>query len=144
MVWSNLMNSHICVLCNNVFLNFSKCINYRKVQEVYSFIHYSDFIYDITVHVSDWSAKSQAVRLGISFYTHFHYKELLYVSCTYKINQCFAARMAYSFICYSDFVYGMTVHGADISGRSQAIKIGLSLYTYLTTKSCYTYTANIR
>ena len=82
---------------------------------------YSDFLYEMTVNASDCCGRSKAVRLGLSLYAHFYYKNLLsgHVSYTYKINQYLAARMVYSFIRYSDFIYEMTVHAAHYSGRSK-------------------------
>ena len=43
--------------------------------------------------------------------------------------------MVYSFISYFDFMYEMTVHLAECSGRGKAVRIGISLYSYLITKN---------
>ena len=55
----------------------------------------------------------------------------------HKTNQCLAARMIYSFISYSDFIYESTVNAADCSIRSKAVRLGLSLHAYLIIKGCY-------
>ena len=89
--------------------------------QVHLFIGYSDFLFEITVHALDCSGRSKAVRLGLSFYTHFNYKDLLYVSCTCKINQCLVAKVVYSFISYCEFIYEMIVHVTHYSGRSKAV-----------------------
>ena len=54
-------------------------------------------------------------------------KQLLYLSCTFKINQCLAARVVYSFILYSDLIYESTVHYSDCTA-SKSVKIGPSIY----------------
>ena len=46
--------------------------------------------------------------------------------------------VVYSFISYSDFICEITVHAADSSEKSKAVRLGLSLYTYLIMQSCFT------
>ena len=76
----------------------------------YSFKRFSDFIYEMTVNASDCFGRSKTVRLDLSFYTHFNYKELLYVSYMYKIDQCSAAGMVYLLINNDDLIYEISVH----------------------------------
>ena len=54
------------------------------------------------------------------------------------INQGLAARMAYSFITYSNFIYEITVYAVDCDQRGKTVSLGLALYTFLITKSCCT------
>ena len=55
-----------------------------------------------------------------------NYKELMYVRQMYRINQSLVARMVYLFKSYSDFIYEVTGHAADCSGRSTVVRRGLS------------------
>ena len=54
----------------------------------------------------------------------------------------FSARMVYSFVSYSDLIYEITVHASKCTG-SKAVKIGLSLYTYLVMHNSCTHAAHI-